>query len=461
MKSRIFPALAGCLLVLSGLLMGSCKETSNIGGSLVQEQLMVVVDSAYTVSGHSVALTAVRSRTTDQLLGSINVPGYGQLSSSVVTQFLSATTLDSTFTAADLDSIVLNLQYAVGGFIGDSVAPMGLSIYELTRALPSPIFSNFDPAGYYKSTPMARVVYNASTMESDSLKSLLVRSIRVKLPREFGQELYRAYEEHPEYYSTPELFNTHVFPGFYLANSFGSGRMTLVQRTTMRMYLRHISEAADGTRDTVSGTHDYYMVTPEVLSNNNLDYTIDPALTAKAEGGAALMVAPCGYETELVFPTREVIASYRNAPGDIKLVNSLSFSIPTDSIANDYQVGIPPYALLVRKDKRDEFFANNNLPDNISSFYASYDSTTKQYSFSSMRGYLMEMLSKETVTEDDCTFILCPVTVNFEQTTNTSYYGTTSSVESSVVPYVMSPAMVELRLDKSKINFTYSLQSQN
>lgn len=461
MKSRIFPALAGCLLVLTGLGTVSCKETSNIGTSLVQEELSVVVDSSFTVSGHSVALTAVRSRTTDQLLGSINVPGYGQLSSSVVTQFLSATTLDSAFTAADVDSIVLNLQYAIGGFIGDSVAPMGLSIHELTRALPSPIFSDFDPSGYYKSSPMAQVVYNASTMESDSLKALKVRSIRVKLPREFGQELFRAYEEHPEYYSTPELFNTNVFPGFYMANSFGSGRMTLVQRTTMRMHLRHISEDAAGKRDTITATHDYYMVTPEVLSNNNLQYSIDPALTARADQGAALMVAPCGYETELVFPTREIIATFRGAPGDIKLVNSLSFSIPTDSISNDYNVGVPPYALLVRKDKREEFFAGNQLPDNISSFYASYDSTNKRYSFASMRGYLTEMLEKETVTEDDCTFILCPVMVNFEQTTNTSYYGTTTSVESSIVPYVMSPAMVELRLDKSKINFTYSLQSQN
>lgn len=37
------------------------------------------------------------------------------------------------------------MQMTNGCYTGDSVIPMGLKVYPLTKALPSPIYSNFDP----------------------------------------------------------------------------------------------------------------------------------------------------------------------------------------------------------------------------------------------------------------------------------------------------------------------------
>lgn len=450
------------LLAFVAIILCACDETSPVGGSLAEDQLAIRVDSNFVIEGRSVALDAVRSCTTDQLLGTIDIPEYGTLASSVVTQFLCSTELDTeNFTSENVDSLVLVMQFNPGSFMGDSIAPMGLKVFPLTRELPSPIFSNFDPEGYYDpSTLLGSAVYNTSTLESDSLKALSVRSIRVKLPQQLGRKLFKAYEDNPANYANPETFAKNVFPGIYIDNSFGSGRMTLVQKTTMRMYMRKIYTDDEGKLDTIDAQHDYFMVTPEILSNNNFAYSIAPDLRARVDRGEKLLVAPCGYEVEVKLPTREIVKRFKENANALSVVNSLSLNIPTDSIENTLGVGAPPYALLVRKDKRDEFFANNSLTDNITSFYATYSSTTQSYNFGSMRAYITRMINQEEeITDDDCTFLIIPVTVNFEQS-STGSYGTSTMVESTIVPYVMSPAMVALKLDEAKIKFTYSLQTQ-
>lgn len=456
--SKFFTIL---LAVLALVLACACDESSPIGGSLAEDQLAIRVDSGFVLEGRTEALSAVRSRTIDQLLGTIDIPEYGTLSSSVVTQFLSATALDTAnFTADNVDSLVLVMQFNPGSFMGDSLVPMGLKAYALTRPLPSPIFSDFNPEGYYDATaPLASAVYNTSTLESDSLAKLAVRSIRMKLPRELGRSLFRAFQENPANYAGPETFVRNVFPGLYIENSFGSGRMTLVQKTTMRMYMRKIFTDDEGKPDTLDSQQDYFMVTPEVLTNNNFAYSMSSALRERADRGEKLLVAPCGYQVEVKFPTREIISRYRQNSNALTVINSLSLSIPTDPIANSLGVGAPPYALMVRKDKAEEFFANNSLTDNVNSFYATYSSATGSYNFGSMRSYITSMLAKDEIKDEDCEFLIIPVTVNFEQSASSGYGGTTM-IESSIVPYVMSPAMVVLKLDEAKIKFTYSLQTQ-
>ncbi len=456
MKFKYVLATAATLLALY-----ACEETSTIGTSIIGDSLSIEIDSAYTVSGKTVEVEGVRSRTTDQILGNIDIPGYGRLSSNVVTQFLSTTALDTaTFTANDIDSLVLMLRYNKGAFIGDSIAPMGLTVYPLTRQLPSPIYSDFDPKGYYdEANPMAAKVYNTSTLNSDSLRKLAYGYITMKLPLEFAKRIYNDYTSKPGSYADPKTFARDVFPGMYIAGTYGSGRMTVVSTTTMRMFLTTIkTDASTNTKDTISTIQDYYMVTPEVISNNNFTYTVAPSLKAMADEGKSLIVAPAAYETEITFPTRKIVDTYKNNSARLKVVNGLTFSIPVDTIKNGFGVSPPPYVLLVLKSDRDKFFADNALPDNIHSFYATYDATKMAYSFNNMQAYIREMIDKDEITEDDCVFRLVPVTVNFESI-STSYYQQ-QLVESSVVPYVSAPAMADILLDKAKIKFTYSLENR-
>ena len=170
-------------------------------------------------------------------------------------------------------------------------------------------------------------------------------------------------------------------------------------------------------------------------------------------------MAPAGLEVELTFPAQKIIDSYNAKKGQNSVINTLTMSIPADTLANPEGIPAPPYVLLVLADKKDEFFANNQLPDNKTSFYAAYNRTNHSYTFSGLRPYLMQLLEKEEITPADVTFRLCPVQVEFESTG--SSYWDYSTTESALVPYVQGPAMVRISLKDTKISFTFSNQTIN
>lgn len=471
MKS-LLPAALGIASALALATMASCDDTTTtIGSSLTGQNVKIVIDSAYTVTGHAFKVTSVSPRTSNQIFGRIEIPGYGSLSSDVVAQFLPSTQLDTAnFTAENIDSVTLRLQYARGAFLGDSVAPMGITVYPLKKQLPSDMSSSFDPDGYYSSTPLATKVYNTSTFYGTATeKAAAYRNINVPLPVEFARDLFNKFEEDPSSYLNGQVFAEDVFPGIYITNSFGSGRLTTVSLCGIIFHLSKITTTTEENdkgetvekADTTKADHLYYMVTPEVLNNNNIRYAMAPELSKMLDEGHNVMVAPTGTELEITLPTPEIISRYRAATENLAVINGLTLDLPVDTIANGYGVTPPPYVLLVLKKDRDEFFAKNKLPDNITSFYATYSETTHSYSFGGMRGYITEMLSRDEITPDDYTFSVVPVQVDFENRVTNSYYSTsTVAVESEMYPYIAGPAMADFRLNDAKIKFVYSLQTQ-
>ncbi len=462
MKIPVVRALAAALLL--GAFTACDDNASEIGSSLVGDEVSIVIDSVFTVSGHCEAIEAIRPRTTTQMLGKIDIPAFGSISSSVVSQFLPSTELDTAnFAPADVDSLILTLRYAYDAFIGDSVAPMGVRVFALDKQLPSKIASDFNPNGYYNpEKPLASVVFNATSMGSDSIAKLGYRDIRFSLPRELGRKLFQSFIDNPDSYANGQVFSEEVFPGIYCENAFGSGRLTLVTSTFMSMHMRHVGyDEEEEKLDTLDAVHQYYLVTPEVINNNNLSVKLSDNVTSLVAEGKNMLVAPSGYEVQFEFPTREILSRFREHQAGVGVINALTFSIPADSLVNEDGVTAPPYALMVLKKDRESFFADNKLPDNITSFYATYNSTTQSYDFASMRSYIIEMLNKETLEDEDCLFSLIPVQVNYETVSSGSYYDTsTQKIVSEVLPYLVSPVAAVVRLEDAEIKFTYSLQSQ-
>ena len=432
---NIIPAIAG--ITLLGAATAGCGEDSTIGSSLLEDQVQIVVDSSFTVTGHSEAVASVRPRTIAELLGAIDIPGYGSISSSAVAQFVPAVALDTaTFDSAGIDSAVLNFRYLPGAFIGDSIAPMTLTVFPLTKALPADIASDFDPTGYYDpSQPLTSTVYNTSAFGSDSVMGLATRTIAMKLPLEFSKSLFDAFVANPDNFANGQIFTANVFPGIYAQSSFGRGRLTIISRTTITLHMSTI-KVGEEKNDTIEAEQEYFAVAPEVINNNNIKVELDPALRAEVENGAPLMIAPAGYEVKLRFPAPEVIAAFKEGS----------------------KVDVPPYALMVLSKDRDEFFAQNKLPDNKTSFYCQYDQRLRRYAFSGMVSYLKDLMDKEDeLTPEDYTFTIVPVQVNFELDM-TSYQQ--NYIVSEVVPYIAAPAVARFDFSKAKVNLTYSRQQQ-
>ena len=172
------------------------------------------------------------------------------------------------------------------------------------------------------------------------------------------------------------------------------------------------------------------------------------------QNGDNILVAPTGTNVAINFPTKEIIEAYKVNSGNLAVINSLSFQIPASKIANKYNITPPPYVLLIQKSKLDDFFANSEVTDNESSFYAVYNSDKGCYQFSDMRSYIINMSKKENITPEDEEFVIVPVSVNSEtiSTSGAIYI-------KDIVPYVETPVMAKLHLDKATIKFTYSTQT--
>lgn len=450
-------------IVMSALT--SCDdETTTIGSSLITDKSEIVIDSTFTVLGRSVENKVVQSRTITQLIGRFNAKEYGSLSSEIVTQFMPSISLDTTGVAdSDIDSMKLVMFFNAGAFTGDSLVPMGLQVYPLTKQLPSPIYSNFDPTGYYDSNNMWKSeIYTGNALSNDSLNNLYYRTISVDLPVDFARSFYKEYRTNPNTFATPQAF-AQFFPGLYIRNSFGNGRVTNISETRINVfYRRHATiETDSSTRDTVYNLVRTYMaVTPEVVTNNILNLSVADAITSRVAAGEAILCAPAGLDVEMEFPVKDIIDAYKRQSGQLSVINTLTMSIPAEAIENSYGIEPPTNILVVLKKDKDEFFAKNKITDSKTSFLATYSSSTNSYSLTNMRQYLLDMLAKDELTADDYTFIITPVDVTTESSSD-SYYQSGQTYVTSIAPYVSGPSMVTLKLSEAKIKLTFSKQYAN
>ena len=239
MHSGFISRLTGALALPLLFALGACEQTSSIGQSVIDEQIDIIIDSAFTVSGNSVRNDNVQSRTLTQLLGDIEIEGYGSVRSYFVSQFMPAANIQ-TDGVTSIDSLHLIMRVPTGDYIGDSIAPMGLTVYELERDLPYPIYTNTELNDYYNTNaPVGSRIYTMANFRLDSVsstESATYRELKVPLDLSIGKRLYDAYVANPSAFSDPATFTSQIFKGLAVQNSFGSGRLTRIGQSTLRMY---------------------------------------------------------------------------------------------------------------------------------------------------------------------------------------------------------------------------------
>lgn len=460
MKS-LLTLLSGAAISL-GLLTACETTTQDIGSSLIQEESEVVIHDEFSLTGSAQPNTAIESRTIVQLLGEISAEGYGNFKSDFVCQFMPASKLVTDgVTKDDIDGLELILAYSKAGYIGDSIAPMGLEVFLLNKQLTSPIYSTLNPEEYYdvNSEPIASKIYVGNTQgESDSIQALSYKEIKIDLPKKIGQELYQLYLDNKEAYSFPTEFAKY-FPGIYVRTSYGSGRVTQIQQTTMVMHYHTTTTDDEGNTVTTQHEGNYFAVTPEIITNNNISYKMDEALEARINAGENIVIAPVGQDIEIKFPIEDIINYYIDNSGLLSVVNTLSMTIPAEVIENNYNIKMPESLLMVLSTEKDKFFLDNSLNDDKTSFIATYSSTSGGYVVSGLRNYFLAMLEtykKGELTSADATFILTPVTLTTESSSN-GY--STSTYVSAITPYIGKPAMAKLNLEKADITFQFSKQA--
>ena len=452
----------------------SCTDDT-IGTSISDIQSAIIQDSSFVMTGKTVRNSHLRSRSSIQLLGNINAQGYGTLSSDVVAQFMPTTTIDTVGVHGGdqwIDSCFITMRVAMGDFTGDSLTPMRLSVYELNQPLPSPIYTDFNPSGYYNTGDlMGSVTYSANQMVRDTLVTTtgatsIYYEINVPVSVDYARAIFNQYKINPATFETPAEF-AEFFPGIYITNSYGQGRVMNFYDIEFVTYYRKYEKRADDTDTIYPSTKQSYMaVTPEVLYNNNISLEPDDAVRAMVEAGDAIVMGPAGYEVEVDFPIQDIINNFKAGSKDgLGVVNNLAMELPVEKVPNKYDIAPPKYLLMVKKSYRDEFFDKDTLTNDKDAFYAEYDASTSSYIFGGMRDYLLDVMKKNggDVSEKDVEFVIMPIDVTkFTNTTSYSYYyssSSTSEVVTKIAPAISRPSIAKLRLDKAKVKLVYSRQS--
>ena len=101
------------------------------------------------------------------------------------------------------------------------------------------------------------------------------------------------------------------------------------------------------------------------------------------ETGHTYLKTPAGLFTQLTIPMSDIMAGHGNDS-----VNSAKIILYRQNNTSEsaYHFNIPKNLVMLPSDSLQSFFANNRIPDNKTSFLATYNSTTNSYVFNNISG---------------------------------------------------------------------------
>lgn len=463
------------LILLVGFIsaLTACEdENSSVGSIIAPGEVSITVDTFYfDLGANPVAISSFDSKTGNLMIGSIQTPDYGSLNCSFVTRLMCAPQLDvpdSLFTTQRVDSCKLIIGAQRKEIVGDSLAPQQFTIYKLNKQLPSDINNLFNPEGYYDpAEPFAVKNYTVSSIsETDSIfYNNTYVELSVKLPKSFGEEIFTAYKETPEIFAWPQTMAKEFLPGFYFKPTFGKGCVANIQTVYLGVFYHSLEPATMiENGDTISYIKHVpqvtfpFAVSPEVLSSNNITYTPSQQVidrNGSSENGVVI-TTPGGYIASFDFPAQPLIDRYYEKNIHLSTVNDLILYIPAEPLDSESGISVAQNVLLVKTSEYDDFFNDNKVPDNISSFTGVYDAVNKRYFFSTMRSYFQELLKKDTLTKEDLEFTIVPIEIETE--TQNSYYGNGTTYVTKCKPYTSKPTMTLLKTNEAVVTFSFSTQ---
>lgn len=432
--------------------ISSCSEdTSDLGTSLVKDiDKFTVVSDTFNVSTRSIIADSILSRSSYSYFGRIKDPETGSyVSSDFMSQF-AILEGESSRIFAPKDSIIsldennqpvadsCIVQIVINAYLGDSLAAMKLSMTEMARPMEEnhSYYTNFDPAakGYLREDGIhkSKVFAISDLLLSDSIRNsrregLYYESITIPLNDEYtdqqgrtynnyGTFLMRNFYEHPEYYKNSQTFIRKLCPGFYFQTVDGLGLMAEISTTQLTVYYRHqVGTKEYANAKTFNGTEEVLQTTHFSNDNQNIK-------RLAANETYTYLKAPDGIFTEVTLPVEEIKKGHEN---DTIMSAKVVFRRMNDtSDLSDDILQEPQNLLIIERDSLYSFFENRSLPNNITSYLASYSSTKNSYTFNNISGLVNHMYQMRDKSENWNKAVLIPVQI----TTTASSSSTSTSV---------------------------------
>lgn len=422
------------VLVIAALTFAACDDTTEgIGGSITNKiDNINISDSAFNVTTKSIVAGAVLSRNNTGLIGKMKDPETGNyVKGDYMTQLsvlptFSVDTLDYIKQAnkgsIEADSCYLLVSYNAS--YGDTIAPMKVTAYEMTKPMAEDQeyysdYDAFEKGWVNENNQHWSSNYNLSnTSDVKNFKIYLNKKYTKdgKTYNNYGSYIMQTYAEHPEYFKTNYKFLHNVCPGFYIKNVGGTGNMAKIWNTELIFYwTRHKTiKAKDGVTDStaVSIGYNRFDGTEEVLQLNKIENDTENMKKLASQQNWTYLKSPAGIFTEVTLPIEDIMRGHEK-----DTLNTASISFPrlnNKDEDNPYNFATPSTILMVQKDSLQSFFEKSKLADNRTSYTASYSSTgtyKNAYTFQNIANLVSAMYKNKGKGENWNKVVLVPVNV--------------------------------------------------
>ena len=419
------------VLVIAALTFAACDDTTEgIGGSITNKiDNINISNSAFNVTTKSIVADSVLSRNNTGLIGKMKDPETGNyVKGDYMTQLsvlptFSVDTLDYIKQAnngsIEADSCYLLVSYNAS--YGDTIAPMKVTAYEMTKPMAEDQeyysdYDAFEKGWVNENNPHWSSNYNLSnTSDVKNFKIYLNKEYKKdgKTYKNYGSYILQTYEKHPEYFKTNFKFLHNVCPGFYIKNVGGTGNMAKIWNTELIFYwTRHKTINKDSTA--VSIGYNRFDGTEEVLQLNKIENDTEnlKKLASKDQEKCTYLKSPAGIFTEVTLPIEDIMKGHEK-----DTLNTATISFPrlnNENEDNPYNFATPSTILMVQKDSLQSFFEKSKLADNRTSYTASYSSTgtyKNAYTFQNIANLVSAMYKNKGKGENWNKVVLVPVNV--------------------------------------------------
>ncbi len=433
--------------------ISSCTEdTTMVGNTLVNssDQFTIVSDT-FDVSTRSIIADSVLARSSYSYLGKIKDPETGSyITADFMTQFSILETEGSSLfpplsILRDEEDDHTDLTFAdscfihiiVNDFMGDSLAAMKMSVCELDKPVKEnrQYYTNFDleKNGFLRTDGIRKnSLYSLSDLtQSDSIRKLNQNGsnyFRIRIPlndpytdkngvtyNNYGSYLMRVYYDHPEYFKNSQTFIQKVCPGFYFKTIDGLGLMSEINQTQLVIHIHYMMNGKVISRSKAFNGNEEVLQTTHFVSDKNIIQLL------AADTKCTYLKAPDGIFTEVTLPVDDIKRGHEN---DTITSAKIVFRRMNDiSELSDDLLMEPQNLLILEKDSLYSFFENRNLPNNVASYLAVYNSNKNTYTFNNISGLINNMYAKRNQSANWNKAVIVPV-----QVTTSSTSSSTSSV---------------------------------
>jgi hypothetical protein len=460
MKTKLF-----FLSFLAVFIYLSCEDPtiSKIGTSIMPDEDKIgVYDTTISITLKTIKTDSIYAKTVNGALGEYYDPTFGSLNAGFACQFYPSINFNDSvrflteMVDGKIDSVFLNIYYT---YMGDSLAPMELTVYPINKPLEKKYYTNINPEEFADmSHPITRYAY---TTKNQNFSGYNYGVLSVLMPVEWGQKYVDdmkasfVHQGDPGLkYSLDDFVN--MFPGLYLKNTFGSGCMLFVDNTELDAYTEIVIQYRTKEPgqsylggDSIQKRYAYWVVTKEIIQinsykNTNIDYLF-------RNDSTTYIKSPAGVFTEITVPIPEIVQKIgKRQFNSVKLSlnayprNEWNYSLNFPGLGYPSETsGIASKLLLIPPDSTKNFFEQQQVANNVTSYATTFTSTNYTYNFDNISNLIRHAIEHKP--NEDMKLWLIPIQSSYTYSSQGGYvdYATT---------YDLYPSGVALKSNSQKIH---------